>query len=428
MNLLCAPSNIVGIKKPYKGLCNISAAGYKNILLDFSLCCTPGELERIGKKDILPEKADRVKVFETPEKMNEAMLPLLKQCEIQGVHMPAAYAPYLERDTKHEDLNELLLCLAKESIKICGQAGCKNLIIRPLFAGIPSADIWERNKDYYLELAKLAKEQDVCILLENQCKDFNGHLVRGICALPEEAVDWVDSLNEAAGEERFGFCMDVGVCNLCGQNMHDFIMGLGNRLKAVIVRDCNGSQESAMLPFTSAYRGASQTDWMSLIRGLREIGFDGELIMDVRDTVAAFSHLLRPEIIQFSKKIADFLRWQIEMETRLKKYSSRVLFGAGNMCRNYMKCYGEKYPPLFTCDNNRSVWDTKFCGLTVKDPQNLKELPKDCAIFICNIYYHDIREQILEMGVNNPIEYFNDEYMPSFYPDRLEMKEVPSQK
>lgn len=428
MNLLCAPSNIVGIKKPYKGLRNLSVAGYKNILLDFSLCCTPGELEQVGKKDVLPEKTDRAKVFENLEEMNEAMAPLLKECKTQGVYIPAAYAPYLERDTKHTDLNELLLRLAKESIKICGQAGCKNLVIRPLFAGIPSVDIWERNKDYYLELAELAKEQDVCILLENQCRDFNGHLIHSICALPEEAAEWVDRLNEAVGEERFGFCMDVGVCNLCGQNMYDLIVGLGNRLKAVIVRDCNGIQESAMLPFTSVYRGASQTDWMNLIRGLREIGFDGDLIMDIRDTVAAFSHLLRPEILRLSKKITDFLKWQIEMETRLKKYPTRVLFGAGNMCRNYMKCYGEKYPPLFTYDNDKSVWDTKFCGLMVKDPRSLKELPEDCAIFICNIYYHDIREQILEMGVKNPIEYFNDEYMPSFYLDRLEMKEVPLRK
>ena len=93
---------------------------------------------------------------------------------------------------------------------------------------------------------------------------------------------------------------------------YDFIIGLGNRLKAVILRDCNGTQESAMLPFTSVYRGASQTDWMSLIRGLREIGFDGELIMDMRDTAAAFSHLLRPEILRLSKKVADFLKWQIK--------------------------------------------------------------------------------------------------------------------
>ena len=395
MNLLCAPKGIIDIKKPYKGFCNIVEVGYKDILLDFSLSCLTWELECIGKENNDAEKENVPKVFENPEKMNEIMMPLVKQCKAKQVYTPVAYAPYLQRDTKHTDLNELLFRLAKESIKLCGQAGCKNLVMRPLFAGIPAEDIWQRNKAYYLELAELAKEEDVCILLENQCKDFNGHLVRGICALPEEAVDWVDKLNEAAGEERFGFCMDVGVCNLCGQNMYDFIIGIGNRLKAVILRDCNGTQESAMLPFTSVYRGASQTDWMSLIRGLREIGFDGELIMDMRDTAAAFSHLLRPEILRLSKKVADFLKWQIEMETTLKKYPSRVLFGAGNMCRNYMKCYGEKYPPLYTCDNDKNVWDTDFCGLTVKDPQSLKELPEDCAIFICNIYYKEITERFL---------------------------------
>lgn len=428
MNILCAPSGIAGTKNPNRSIHHISEAGFDNILLDLSLCCISGELEQIGKKNNYIKKNDDLKIFENPERMNEIMMPLLKQCKVQGMHIPVAYAPYLERNTKHTDLNNLLLCLSRESIKVCVQAGCKNLVIRPLFAGIPPASLWECNKAYYLKLAELAKEQDVCILLENQCKDFNGHLVRGICALPEEAVDWIDRLNEAVGDERFGFCMDVGVCNLCGQNIYDFIIGLGDRLKAVIVRDCNGSQESAMLPFTSVYRGASQTDWMNLILGLREIGFDGELIMDIKDTVAAFSHLLRPEILRLSKKIADFLKWQIEMEARLKRYPLRVLFGAGNMCRNYMKCYGDKYPPMYTCDNDKSVWGTEFCGLKVKNPQDLKGLPEDCAIFICNIYYHDIREQILEMGVKNPIEYFNDEYMPSFYSDYLEMKEVSLHK
>jgi len=32
------------------------------------------------------------------------------------------------------------------------------------------------------------------------------------------------------------------------------------------------------------------------------------------------------------------------------------------------------------------------------------------------------------MGIKNPIEYFNDEYMPSFYFDRLEMKEMKSEE
>lgn len=85
-----------------------------------------------------------------------------------------------------------------------------------------------------------------------------------------------------------------------------------------------------------------------------------------------------------------------------------------------MKCYGEKYPPLFTCDNNQKLWETEFCGLTVKAPEALLDLPKDCAVFICNIYYREIEAQLRKMGIENPIEFFNDEYMPSFYFDRVE--------
>ena len=89
------------------------------------------------------------------------------------------------------------------------------------------------------------------------------------------------------------------------------------------------------------------------------------------------------------------------------------------MCRNYMKCYGEKYPPLFTCDNNPKLWGTMFESLEVKNPEALKHLPKDCCVVICNIYYREIETQLHEMGIVN-IGYFNDEYMPSFYFDRLE--------
>ena len=41
-------------------------------------------------------------------------------------------------------------------------------------------------------------------------------------------------------------------------------------------------------------------------------------------------------------------------------------------------------------------------------------------ILICNIYYREIERQLKDMGIRNRIAFFNDEYMPSFYFDRLE--------
>ena len=429
MDVICAPLGFIGLERPQKGILTIKEGGFDEILFDMAMGCPAGELENFGKTRKIKEKEkkERIMISEHPEQLADMFRPLLEQCGKHRIVMPIARAPYLFRDTDRDDLEGLLSSLTKESIKVCGQAGCQYLIVKPLFAGIVHHDEWEVNRKYYLDFADTAKENNVTILLENECRDINGHLVRGICSDVDEAIAWIDRLNDEVGEERFGFCMDVGACSLCGQDMQDFAISLGERIKAVILRDCDGHNETSMLPFTSVDRGQPKTDWLGLIRGLREICFDGALIMDFRCTAVAFSPLIRSQILPLAKTITDYFKWQISMKTVLKKYDKRVLFGAGNMCRNYMKCYGEEFPPLFTCDNNKNRWGEQFAGLEIKPPEALKELDADCAIFICNIYYKEIEEQLRQMGLCNPIEYFNDEYMPSYYFDRLDYWEGEGQ-
>lgn len=418
MKLVCMPNGIVGRERPGQGIMDIRRAGFQELVCDLSMFCNSYELENYGKekdKDIR-----KTPVSQEPEMLYEYLKQMIAKGKEAGLAFSIAAAPGLSSNTKRDDIQRLLLALAEESIKICGKLGIGYLVVQPLFAGVAKAKIWDTNRSYYLGLAELAKENRVMLLLENQCRNINGHLVRGICADGMEAAEWVDRLNSEAGEERFGFCMDVGVCNLCGQNLYDFIHTLGDRIKAVVVRDNNGSQENSLLPFTAVYKGRPQTNWLNLIRGLRDICYDGLLILNMADTATAVSPILRPDLLRYAKSVMDYLKWQIEIESLLKKYSSRVLFGAGNMCRNYMKCYGEQYPPLYTCDNNRSLWNAEFCGLSVKPPEVLKELPSETAVFICNIYYREIEKQLRDMGLQNPIEFFNDEYMPSFYFDRLD--------
>lgn len=258
------------------------------------------------------------------------------------------------------------------------------------------------------KLPKVEWKNLVNNILKNECKAYNGHLIRGKYCNPSEVPD------DAA------FCMDVGICNLCGQNMYEYILALGSRIKVVILRDNDGIKDNSLLPFTCVNKTRHQTDWLNLIRGLRKIDFDGTIVMDFSDSVCSLPLQLRSFYMDYAKKVGDYFEWQISMERIIRKYSNRVLFGAGNMCRNYMKCYGEEFPPLYTCDNNNARWGEFFEGLEIKNPQVLKELPTDCAIFICNIYYDEIEAQLREMRVTNPIERFNDEYMPSVHMDRPE--------
>lgn len=375
MKIVCSPQGIVYNKQPKNGLMDIEKAGFTEVLFDTSL-----GLDGIS--------SDKLKDAIAARQLTSKICRVLPETKLDSTY-----------------------------------ADCDVFILELL--NCEKSKTWSENKTYclsrYEEIKALIKPDIVPqILLQNLAKEVNGHYVRGVCSDVHEAIHWIDELNSFAGTEIFGFCVDLGALNLCGQNPYEFIHKLGFKVKSVIVRENDGQQDVSMLPFTSAVHGRSQMDWLNIFRGLREIGFDGSLIMEFTDTALAFSPMLRVQLLSFAKEVGEYLKWQVEIETVLKKHTQRVLFGAGNMCRNYMKIYGEKYPPLFTCDNNKSLWDSEFCGLVIKSPECLKTLPSDCAIYICNVYYREIEQQLREMGIKNPIEYFNDEYMPSFYFDRIE--------
>lgn len=417
MIITCSPQGFTDINRPNQAINDLKKAGFENQVLDFSLAAPAAEMEKLGKGSY--RSNEHTIAIDNPKRLAEKIDTFMNRSKALGISFPIAQAPYLELDTKHADLNELLTELAIESIKACKENECHFIVVEPLFAGINRKDIWKVNKEFYLKLAGYAKENNVKILLKNQCSFCEGHLVRGICTDELEAIFWVDRLNSES-PDIFGFCVDVGALNLCAKNMYDYLTALGDRVEAVIFRECDGHSDASMLPFTCVNRGQSQTDYLNLIRGLRKIHFDGQLVLEMGDSASAFSPMLKPAFFNLAKQVADFIKWQIEMETGLDKYEARVLFGAGNMCRNYMKNYGNAYPPLYTCDNNSSLWGQTFEGLEIHNPEDLKKLPENVAIYICNIYYREIEAQLREMGINNPIEFFNDEYMPSFYLDRFD--------
>ena len=413
MQILCSTDGIVNGKFPKAGIRDIVKGGYSEIALNISKCVFDYDYSKY-------KSWQEYRIYSAPQNLSKLIKPVIDAYHREKLSAPTAYINFVLPDIKADDnLRDILMTLGEEAVKNAVEVGCNYLVVSPITAGIAQTDIWQFNRQYYLRLAEIIKSKDIKILLENKTKNLGGHSVRGICSDELEAVTWIDSLNEAVSKEIFGFNLDIGTCNLCGQNMQDFILTLGQRLKMVTIRDNDGNQDSSMLPFTAVFEGSPRTNWLSLIRGLRSVDFDGLLVMQMNDTAAVFSPIIRPELIKLSKNIAKYIAWQVSIEALLKKYKSRVLFGAGNMCRAYMKCYGEKYPPLFTCDNNKSLWNTDFCGLKVKPPEELKQLSEDCAIFICNIYYSEIERQLRDMGLKNPIERFNDEYLPDYYFTRI---------
>lgn len=416
MKKVCAMAGVIfNPEKPLQSIRELRAAGISEVMFDFGLFASS---ERIlmdrgkQKTDFQPDLVKKSFDLVMEQFMEHEFLPSIAR-------LPFVYtgANYIQ-EHRYEEWNRLLLRLALDSIKVCEKMGCNNIILQPLCASVERDKEWEANREFCLALASECSGKDTKLLLVNQCRNQNGHLVRGVCSDGVEAAEWIDALNREIGKERFGFCLDVGNCNLCGQNIQEMTAALGKRIQAVILSENDGKNMARLLPFTAAVGRRSVLDWLGVIRGLREIDFDGYLILEAVDTTVSFSPLLQPCLVPVYREILDYFALQIHIERELKRYDRVALFGAGNMCRNYMKCYGEKYPPLFTCDNNPKLWGTEFEGLKVKPPESLKHLPDNCGVIICNIFYREIEAQLRSMGIRH-IGYFNDEYMPSFYFDRL---------
>lgn len=405
MRIVCSPVGIVEHRRPRGGLAKLYKNGFSETVLDFGLF-TGGF-------------ATKKRRSETEVHWQEWADRYVEEAKRQGVLLGLAFAPHFESEQKIPYSEDLEKRLAESCIQKAVQYGISTLVVRGLPGG-SCAENLSKNREYFLRLGRAAQLAKIRLLVVNGYRDMNGHLVRGFCGEPAQAVAFVDELNAELGADVLGFCLDAGVCNLTGQNMCDFATGLGVRLQAVILRENDGVHDDSLLPFLSAHGSGSRMDWLNLIRGLRAVHFSGIAVLDFRTTLMALSGLLRPAMLSFAHEVAGYLIWQVQMEESLRRYPARVLFGAGNMCRAYMKCYGEEFPPLYACDNNPQVWGTEFCGLTVHAPKDLLSLSETCAIFICNVYYEEIEQQLRDMGVKNPIERFNDEFMPSFHFERLE--------
>lgn len=413
MKLMCttaaAVTNMEHPELNIQSVQELKEAGIREFMYDFDIIAP--------MHNILPDEKGERRKFR-PEAIRRAYEKSVEGLTAEDALPSLAKLPFIDITSRAAMAapDEMILKVDADCIRACEEMGCRTVIAQPLLSHRPE-DAWAKNREFFLALASECKNQDTKILLVNQCRSVNGHMVRGVCSNGETAAEWVDSLNQEAGAGRFGFCLDIGSCSLSGQDMHSMAAALGKRMDAVILTESDGRTMARLLPFAAAQKctfgTCCATDWLGAARGLRDAAFDGCLILDPMDTLLAFPPLLRKSLFPVCRKVLDYFAVQLDIENGLKKYKNIVLFGAGNICRAYLNCYGEKYPPLFTCDNNPRRWGTEFEGLMVKDPEELKKLPEDCGVIICSLYYNEIEAQLRSMGITN-IGYFNDEYLPSY--------------
>jgi len=215
----------------------------------------------------------------------ESIRPYKESFEKYGIEVTQAHAPYQLYVDGNDEINEFCYEVIEKCLAICQYLGCRYIVIHPLNLAFRHDREYERQKnmEYYTRCIPFCKKYGVMICLENMFTSFNKHITEAVCSDCSETVRYIDSLNERAGEDCFGFCFDLGHMTLLGKHIRESLVTLGSRVKLVHIHDNDGIQDHHGLPwvYTRNWGQMTVTDWNGFLEGLRKIRYRGELDFEV---------------------------------------------------------------------------------------------------------------------------------------------------
>lgn len=285
----------------------IADTGFEAIDWNIDQACPSGNLRNLTYEGtcIFEKPLDEVKAYYEEE---------LNAIRKHDLTITQAHAPFPAYVPGHPEVLEYSIKIYKRCIEFCDYAGCKNLIVHGI--SLPYSDVNNTPEDIdalnmrlYESLIPTLLQHNVTVCLENLFTSDNGLIVEGTCADAHEAVRYIDTLNEKAGREVFGFCLDFGHLQILGKNPRTYIPILGKRIKALHIHDNDGRTDLHQAPL------AGKLHWDVYCDCLRQIGYDGDLSFETfAQTAKAFNTYpeLLPVWLEMIAKTGKIFRKHIQ--------------------------------------------------------------------------------------------------------------------
>lgn len=267
-------------------------------------------LDKISYSDIVNGKCSGF-FDQTDEEMLEYCRPFKEAAEKYGMKYIQAHAPF-PNWVNNEATDRYVLEAVKKCIMMCGYLNCEYLIVHPGFlsydAHATEAQEWDYNMHMYGELIPVLKQYGVKCCLENMFSGHRGKIMEAICSDNDEAIRYIDALNEMAGEELFGFCLDVGHYNVLGRDPYEAIHALGHRIWTLHVHDNDGLHDEHTLPYMGVI------DWDRVCLALKEIGYSHDVNFETGGGVRGFDPALAPQVLRLLCATGELFRRKITGE------------------------------------------------------------------------------------------------------------------
>lgn len=231
-----------------------------------------------------------------------------KAFEAHGIRPSQMHAPYpILVPTRGDVTDYMQETVIPKSIAIAGMMEIPWVVMHPFKLQYTYGIDVERamNLKYFISLIPLLKAHHVGVCVENLYESVGGRITEGTCADPQDAIYYVDTLNQLAGEELFGCCLDTGHMELTHREPADYIRQVGKRLKILHMHENDAIGDLHQMPYTFGSKPEDGVDWDDFRKALDEIEFDGTLSFETFPCVNSFPRGAREEVLRTIKAIGQ---------------------------------------------------------------------------------------------------------------------------
>lgn len=307
------------------------------------------------------------------EDLARYFLPYLEAMKYFGITPSQMHAPYpvcvYGRGKQNEYMESVVI---PKSILLAEFLGVPYVIVHPFklqyHVGIEEEK--RQNVEYFQMLIPLLKQCHVKVCFENLYEGVGMHITEGVCADPEDAVWYIDTLNAHAGEELFGFCLDTGHLQLTKRDPYSFIKRLGHRLKCLHLHENDAWADLHQMPYTFGENKDSGLDWDGILRGLKEIGFEGTLSFETFPCVNSFPKPMTETVLKTICGIGRSFAERIgEPETEQSRTPLRLgIIGTGRIAKRFVSALSSVENVQLTCVYNPNLQSAEAFAQTSGNP------------------------------------------------------------
>ena len=237
-----------------------------------------------------------------------ALRPYRETAQKYGLSFVQAHAPF-PNYVNDPRAREYVRHAVEKCILLCGYLDCPRLIVhggsKPYLERMSQEEERRYNLDMYASFIPELKKHHVVCCLENLFSRHRGRIIESFCADPHDAIFYIDTLNEMAGERCFGFCLDTGHVNILSRDIYTIVTLLGDRIVALHVNDNNGLEDEHLFPYMGT------VCWERFLRAMKEIKYRHDLNFETFHGLDTFDPELAPQLLDLLHATGSMFRRRI---------------------------------------------------------------------------------------------------------------------